>query len=127
MSDYVLDASALIAFIRDEPGAERTRATLSSASISAVNLAEVGARMADLGFEPGEIFDEASDLRLKVVAFDNAQAKLSARLRQETRDAGLSLGDRACLALARQLDAIALTTDRAWASLNLDIEIELIR
>jgi PIN domain nuclease of toxin-antitoxin system len=123
----ILDASALIAAMRGEPGAERVRAVFDAAVIGAVNLAEVVAKLQDKGVPDAVIDDALAQLALPVVAFDEAQAVRSGKLRRQTRAAGLSLGDRACLALAEALDGVALTTDRAWTNATVDARIELIR
>ncbi len=118
MSDlHVLDASAVLCLIRGEPGADVVKAALPGGVISAVNLAEVVAKMSDLGMDEPLIAAVLDPLRLNAVAFDGDQARVSGLLRPMTRARGLSLGDRACLTLAARLDATALTTDRAWAEL----------
>lgn len=128
MSDtYVLDASALLAALHDEPGADRVRELLPSARIGSVNLSEVIAKLQERGV-PDTVIDEIlDDLDLSVVPFDAATARQAGLLRTATRTAGLSLGDRACLALAAEQDATAVTTDRAWADLDLGITVELLR
>lgn len=127
MTAFVLDASALLAVFLDEPGQNRVTDVLNRASISSVNLSEVGSRISDRGLDLDKLFAKLRQLPLQVVAFDRAQSEAAARLRRPTRSAGLSLGDRACLALAQSLNATVLTSDRAWANLPLDVEIELIR
>ncbi|MGI9168897.1 MAG: type II toxin-antitoxin system VapC family toxin [Caulobacteraceae bacterium] len=124
---YVLDASAILCLIRAEPGAEIVKAALPNSAISAVNLAEVVAKMVDLGMDDGPIAKVLDPLDLRVAPFDAAQARASGILRRLTRDQGLSLGDRACLALAAHKEATALTTDRAWRSVGGDVEIEFAR
>ena len=114
---HVLDASAILCLIRAEPGAETVKAALPGSVVSAVNLAEVIAKMSDLGMDEALISAVLDPLQLVTVAFDGDQARASGLLRPHTRTRGLSLGDRACLALAEHLSATALTTDRAWAEL----------
>jgi ribonuclease VapC len=130
VSEYVLDASALLALIRNEPGGDRVLdLAQGGAAISAVNLSEVVAKLAEQG-RPEQAIREALELlavKLDVVEFDEQLAYRAGLLRPLTRQAGLSLGDRACLALAERLDVPALTTDRAWAGLRLDIKIQVIR
>ena len=129
MSDksYVLDASALLALMLGEDGADAVHAVLARAQIGAVNLSEVVAKLQERG-APDEIIDQSlADLDLEVVPFDRDQAMRSGKLRTITRSAGLSLGDRACLATAAALGAVAITTDQAWARLSVDVEIELAR
>jgi len=124
---YVLDASALLAAMLGEPGAERVREVLSEARVGTVNLSEVVAKLQDHGV-PDPVIDESlEDLGLVVVPFDAAQAVRAGKLRGITRAAGLSLGDRACLALAGEIGGIALTTDRAWNAIRVGVAIEQAR
>ena len=129
MSDAVLDASALIALVQREPGWEAVAAIASAggAAIGAVNLSEVVARLADLGGSEPEIRERIDTVLLESVPFDTDLAYETGLLRPQTRHAGLSLGDRACLALARRLGLPAVTTDRAWARLSLRVEVQVIR
>ena len=125
----VLDASALLAYFWQEPGSDRVEQALASgdALMSAVNLAEVLSKAADAGMTASDVTAMLERLTIEVVPFDTEQAKLAAALRPLTSKFGLSLGDRACLALAQQWGAVALTADRVWAKPNLDIRVELIR
>jgi ribonuclease VapC len=129
----VLDASALLAHLRDEPGADVVaEAIASGAVISTVNLAEVFSRAADRGADPAKLAAELTqsgllDGAITVEPFTAADAIDTARLRLLTRDAELSLGDRACLALARRLDAPALTADTDWQRAAHDVELRPIR
>jgi PIN domain nuclease of toxin-antitoxin system len=123
----VLDASAILAAILREPGGERIGALTGSLLVSAVNYAEVGSRLSDLGFERSFLSDTASMLGLEIVPLDSRQAEDVADLRHATRPHGLSLGDRACLALAAARGAVALTADRAWHKLDLPVEVRLVR
>jgi ribonuclease VapC len=126
-SAVVADASAVIAHLVGEPFALLSPRRLANAWISAVNLSEVLTRMPELGV-PDTVTDAAVEkLNLRVVAFDQAQAAAAARLRPATRHAGLSLGDRACLALAQRLGCPAVTADRAWATVGVGVEVVLIR
>lgn len=128
MSSYVLDASAILALIYGEPGAERVTVALEQgAAISAVNWSEVAAKLTEGNFARGEIEEMLSVLKIEVVAFDEQAAFDAGLLRPATRARGLSLGDRACLALAERLGAPALTTDRAWQQLGLGVEVTPIR
>jgi PIN domain nuclease of toxin-antitoxin system len=129
MSDgpYVLDASALLALMLGEPGATAVEAVLDRASIGAVNLSEVVAKLQERGVPDAVIDQSLADLDLADVPFDSDQALTAGKLRTATRPAGLSLGDRACLAAAQALGAVAITTDKAWATLALDVEIEVAR
>ena len=127
MTEIVLDASAILAMLLAEPGGDMVADAIESASISAVNFSEVGAKAVDHGAEIGLVFSKLREMPLRVIPFDRDHAEAASRLRQLTRGLGLSLGDRACLALAQCLDAKVLTADKAWASLDIGIQIELIR
>jgi ribonuclease VapC len=126
---FVLDASALLCLLKGEHGADRVIACLPRAWVSAVNLTEVYAKLADAGGTESRIAQAIGGLHLRVEAFDDAQARSAGMLRPITKSFGLSLGDRACLALARHRGAIALTTDRVWTELpdTLGITVELLR
>lgn len=124
---YVLDASAVLALMLHEPGWEIVAERLSDACISAANLAEVIAKLVDRGSSRDEIDDSLAELDLDVRSLDLHQAVIAGHLRRSTRNGGLSLGDRACLALAGMLAATALTTDRAWLQLDTRVAVELIR
>jgi ribonuclease VapC len=127
-SPVVLDASALLALLLGEAGADRVADLLPRSSVSAINLSEVTAKLNERGMPEVWVRAALGDLDLDVHAFDEAAAFAAGRLRQPTRGHGLSLGDRACLALAMRLDAIAATADHAWAGLDLNgLRIELIR
>lgn len=133
MSSAVLDASALLAYLRDEPGAEAVAdAVAGGAAISTVNLGEVLSRVADRGADPARVARQMTargllDGAITVEAFTSADAVEVGRLRPLTREHGLSLGDRACLALARRLALPAVTADTAWAKLGLELELRQIR
>ncbi len=129
----VLDASALLALLKGEPGAERVAEALErGAYLSAVNLAEVLSKLADWGEDPAEAQARMERVGLlgaavEVLPFTGEDALEVARLRALTRAYGLSFGDRACLALARRLGLPALTAERAWAELDLGIPVEVLR
>ncbi len=127
MTAVVLDASAMLALFHREPGAAIVAAHAATASVSSVTLAEVAGKMSDFGLEDDVIESAIKDMSLSVIEFDREAALSSGKLRRATRFLGLSLGDRACLALALSLGAPVLTADRAWARLRLPIEIRLIR
>ena len=127
VNDVVLDASALLAVLREEPGAERVEPLLEGARIGAVNLSEVVAKLIADGVPEAEIRRAIGRLQLDVHAFDQEDAYLAGFLGRSTRGLELSFGDRACLALAQSLNAPALTADRSWAQLDLGIAIEVIR
>lgn len=123
----VFDSSAILALIFDEPGGELVLSKLPGGMISTLNHSEVVARMV----EHGQTFSEAKKIvarmQLEVVPFDRGQAERAAELRASTQGFGLSLGDRACIALAESAGVGALTGDRRWAEAPLPIPIELIR
>jgi PIN domain nuclease of toxin-antitoxin system len=125
----VIDASALLCLVLGEPGAERVTDALErrECMISAVNLSEAAAKLDEAGVPVAEIEALARGLRLRVEAFDEAQALGCAQLKKATRSLGLSLGDRACLFLARHHGAVALTTDRAWARAKVGAKVEVLR
>ncbi|MGD0563374.1 MAG: type II toxin-antitoxin system VapC family toxin [Roseiarcus sp.] len=128
MSDiYVLDASALLCLLLEERGAEKVLASLPTCMIGAVNLCEVVAKLSDRGGAPAEIDAALSALDLDVVAFDREQARLAGLMRSQTRGLGLSLGDRACLALGVLRNAVVLTCDASWARLEIGCAVELAR
>ncbi len=123
----VLDASALLAMLQGEPGGDRVAEAIPDAVISAVNITEVVAKLCDKGLAQKQARETMEILSLNVVEFDMSQAIEAGGLRPSTRDYGLSLGDRACLALAARVGATALTTDRAWAQLEIGISVDVIR
>lgn len=123
----VLDSSAILALIWREPGHEVVSAHLNDATISAVNIAEVYAKCAERGLDIDEVRSLISEVELTVAPFDESQAFQSGRLRMQTRPKGLSLGDRACMALAGSLGAKVVTSDRVWQDLGLEIDVVLIR
>lgn len=127
VSDIVLDASALLAVLNGEPGAERVIEALPGSVISAVNLAEVATKLQDRGVPDDRVRAIIEALELTVTRLDGDLAIDTGLLRAATRAAGLSLGDRACLVLAASLGATALTTDRSWQALDIGVAIELAR
>ena len=126
-SEVVLDASALLALLNGEPGAEVVDEHMDGAVISSVNLSEVVAKLGDGGMPTESVRSALAELKLQIHAFDTAQAFAAGELRVKTRHLGLSLGDRACLALARQLARPVLTADGAWKKLRIGIEVRPIR
>jgi len=124
-----LDASALLAYLQQEPGYEMVRKALreGGAAISAVNLAEVQAKLKARGKDAQEITLRLKALGLHVFPFVEEDALQTADFYPPTRSKGFSLGDRACLALARRLGLPALTADSAWSTLKLGVKVRLIR
>lgn len=123
----VFDSSALLAITFEEEGAEIAAQALNDGIISAVNVSEVITRYTDLGASEDDARASLLAFGLEIYPFDASLAIATGLMRSATRDAGLSLGDRACLALAIREQARVLTADRAWATLDLDIAVELIR
>jgi PIN domain nuclease of toxin-antitoxin system len=126
----VVDASALLAFIFEEPTTDAVD-LLEGAAMSAVNLSEVLAKIAERGGNIDEAQQEIESLDIQIIPFDAVQAKLAAALRPMTRRLGLGLGDRACLALGNHLNAPILTADSAWKNLRgtaaLSVAVRLVR
>ena len=127
MSKAILDASALLALLRRESGAEKVEVVVPDAVISTVNLGEVLGKLVDYGMPEALAFSAIGGLGISFMNVDVALARSSARLREITRKAGLSLGDRICLALGEQLDLPVFTADRAWAGLGLPLQVHVIR
>ncbi len=127
MAKIVLDASALLAFVNGEKGAEKVAAVLGDAMISAVNLAEACTKLALKSQSLVQVTAVIAEAELQIVDFDRGLAETTGALATLTRGGGLSLGDRACLALARRESAIALTADNAWRKIDLGIQVQYIR
>ena len=127
MSRAVLDASALLAMLQGEPGADAVEEVVPDAVMATINLGEVLQKLVDAGAPEPEAFAAVAGLGISFVGVDVELARGSARLRHDTRQAGLSLGDRICLALGEKLDLPLLTTDRAWAGLGLALKVHVIR
>jgi PIN domain nuclease of toxin-antitoxin system len=124
---YAIDASVLLAAVLGELTPEQTQVWLTGSCMSTVNLSETIAKLVDHGYTVEVITDILQAMKLDVRPFDREQAEQAGLLRAATRQFGLSLGDRACLALANELQRPAATADRAWAKLDIGSPIELIR
>jgi ribonuclease VapC len=124
---YMLDASAVLAMMLGEDGGNQVRERLASSQISAVNLSEVVAKLQGGGVPDEVITSSLAELNFDVIEFNQSQAVRAGLLRASTRSNGLSLGDRACLSAAESCNAVAVTTDRAWGKLELDIVVEVLR
>jgi ribonuclease VapC len=122
-----LDASAFLAFLFREKGHEKVAAILNQACFSAVNLAEVIGRFVLDEHDADSVLQRLTAAPLEVVPFGKADAALVASLLPRTRPLGLSLGDRACLALAMARRIPAITADRSWLKLDLEVKREVIR
>lgn len=123
----VLDASALLALLLGEPGSDRVEALLPGAVISAVNLSEVAAKLIERGAPPEAVSQAIAAVGLEIIAFDEVQAMAAADLRVRTRALGLSLGDRACIALGEMRSTRVVTCDRAWTEVESNAVIVLAR
>ncbi len=124
----MVDASALLAVLNAERGAERlTPKLLEHSTISTVNLAEVQGKLVQRGMDADDAWEAALSLVRETATFDAAQAKTAGSLISQTASVGLSFGDRACLALAIALQAPVYTADRLWQSLKIGIRIHVIR
>ncbi len=121
------DASAVLAFMFKEPGYEQAAALIGDSCLSTVNLSEVLGRLVRDGHDSQTFLDSLAETNILVVDFDAEQAKLAADLLPRSRPLGLSLGDRACLALALARGIPAVTADRAWTGADLGVEVRVIR
>ena len=128
MNNAVLDASAILALLNQEPGADQLTAEILSVAVgSTVNLAEVQSKLVHDGMASDKAWQATLYSVSEAVAFTAEQANVAGSLIAETRALGLSLGDRACLALALERRAPVYTTDRSWKRLKLTIPIHVIR
>jgi PIN domain nuclease of toxin-antitoxin system len=123
----VLDSSALMALLRSEEGADRVRAVIGRSVISSLNLAEVQTKLVGEGMDEEVAWLHIAAAECPTVNFNDEHARVTGALVRVTRPFGLSLGDRACLALAIDRKATVYTTDRIWKKLDLGIRIEAIR
>ena len=127
MSKIVLDASAFLALLQQEPGAEVVEKHLSNAIMSAVNVAETLTILQDTSIEKQNAENLVTEIIQEIIPFDLAQACHVADLKKLTKPFGLSFGDRACLALAKINHLPILTADKIWGKLDAGIKIHLIR
>jgi ribonuclease VapC len=124
----VLDASALLAFLFRETGHQVVGQHIEDACISTVNLSEVASRFVRDGIDPIPLIELLGETAIQIAPFNTTQAMHAARFLQHTAGLGLSLGDRACLSLAREKQLAALTADAAWKkAADIDIDIVVIR
>jgi len=123
----VLDASALLAFLQNEPGCDQVETALAEAVISSVNWAEVVQKSIAADVDVNGMREDLEALGLRIIPFSAEEAGIAAQLWQKPRHAGLSLGDRACLSTSIGLDAPVLTADKIWAALNLPVAVRCIR
>lgn len=125
MSGAVLDASALLALLKLEPGCEVVEAAILDAMISAVNLGEAAQRQFKAGWTRAQFEQTADALGMLIVPVDAELALDAADMREIGRVAGLSQADCICLALARREGAVAMTADRAWREVAAVVEVEV--
>jgi len=128
MTSVVLDASAILALIRDEAGADQVAGHIGRAAVSAVNLQEVIGELLASGLDEATIRELLDELRLDIRAHDSGAAYAAAALHRQTGDHGCGLGDRSCLALALHLGIPVLTADREWRKVKVkNLKVEHIR
>ena len=125
---HVMDSSALLAVTKGEKGAETVMELIEANDcvISSVNMAEVATRMLDLGLPLNELRRALGLFNMDVIDFNEEQAMACAELRPLTKSAGLSLGDRACLGLAKLMDATAVTSDRPWMAIAEAVGVKVL-
>lgn len=119
----VLDASALLAYLQDEPGSEAVEEVLAESVMSSVNWAEVVQKSVAAGVVVDGMQEDLEALGLTIAPFSSQEAEMAGRLWLHTRQAGLSLGDRACLSVGMELNVPVLTCDRLWQTLGLDVQV----
>lgn len=127
VSEVVLDASAILAVLFEETGAEEALPFLQNAQISAVNLCEVFTKAVEKGSPLEEAMRVIDRFEFAVIPFDREQAGVAASLRMPTRNLGLSFGDRACVALGLSRGLPVLTAEREWEKLDVGVNVKLIR
>lgn len=127
MNKVILDASALLALLQHEPGHEEVSKYLAYSLMSTVNVSEVAAILNNVGIPESELKNMISSLIAEIIPFDKEQAFLAAEIKKETKIYGLSLGDRACLALGKINNLPILSADKVWAKLDMGIKIHIIR
>jgi PIN domain nuclease of toxin-antitoxin system len=124
----VLDASAVLALLQDEPGAQVVEDALAGSVLSTVNLAEVAGKLMDAGLPARELRSGLTSAGVRLVELSAEDAVLAGALRGIDGGRGLSLGDRCCLALSLRAEhGVVLTADRAWTELELPVTVRLVR
>ncbi|MEQ8281284.1 MAG: type II toxin-antitoxin system VapC family toxin [Parvibaculum sp.] len=127
MAEVVLDASALLVSILQEPGHEKIAPLLDRARMSSVNLAEVVTKLTAYGLSVDAVLDLVDNMEMQIEPLDKTRAIATGLLTNKTSKAGLSLGDRACLSLAGELGLTAVTADKAWTKVDIGVEVLTIR
>jgi PIN domain nuclease of toxin-antitoxin system len=127
MTEAVLDASAILALLREEPGAESVAELIDNCIASTVNASEVIAKLVERGAPPASAEEIVFGLPFEMVDFDRALAAAAGRMWSRGSIAGLSFGDRACLALAELTGLPAVTTDQQWKRFKSAVEIRYVR
>ena len=125
--EAILDASALLAYLSAEPGGDATEAVLNRSAISTINWSEVLQKSLAQGHSVENRREDLEALGLLIYPFTAEDAEAAALLWSQTRQVGLSLADRACLALAQRLGVPVLTADRAWGNLDVAVTVRVIR
>lgn len=125
----VLDASAMLAYLKKETGGLRVRQAMVEQQVAmcAINYAEVVYILSRTNRDTEVFRDAVAELKIALIPFDDIMAYVTGLLKTASSKLGLSLAHCACLCLARQLDAVALTADTAWSNLNNDFNVEVIR
>lgn len=126
-SKFVFDSSAFLALVNNEKGSNIAETYISSSYISTVNVSEIVSILSSIKVPESDYKHIIRSLVSEIIPFDEKQAYICGALREQTRSKGLSLGDRACLSLAKTLDLPAITADKVWGDLNLGIEVIQIR
>ena len=126
---YVMDASALLALTHGKRGYEIVEDFIQSQEcvISSVNIAEVGSKLVDNGLPEKDLSRVLQQFQVGIIDFSTEQAVRSAALRPLTRRYGLSLGDRACFALAQLMEGCVVTTDRAWSDVETALGVKVLQ
>jgi len=123
----VLDASAVLTYLHQEPGWETVRSVIGESSISAVNWSEVAQKIKQKGMDIVTVRSLLEELGLIIAPFSVEQAELAAHLWDQGKEFGLSMADRVCLAFAMQQQTPVFAADREWVKLQLNIDIRLLR
>lgn len=127
MSKVVLDASAVLALLQNEKGAEKVASALPESVCSPVNYAEIVGKLLDAGMPEEAVHEVMENLKIDVIPLGKDDAYGIGALYPVTKALGLSLGDRACIALGRALKRPVLTADRAWSRASLPVEVRNVR